>query len=307
MDLPDFIPYVLQILSLLLNLRQGPITPEYSQLLPPLLNKEFWQPPGNAAGLYRFIRSALAKDAANMISQGYLNTLIGPDGIFLSLILVHKNTQTGFNLLGACVEFCPLPQIQALLTQDMHYIFSRFSQIKSKKIFFGLQIITFVARFISTYGPEAIVQLMDSVKPGMLAMVLTKIVATRLNSITGPDARTCVVGFGRWLTSPLSASPAYSNAWMPIMSGLVKMLGDANTYAAVKDGAVGTSMDFSAAFEPLSFAEPVNKGDIQGGNLNPLLKEAVTFAAKNLNITAEMVFNQLSPEAKPLFQKMMMA
>lgn len=59
----EFIPYVFQILSLLIELHTDTIPDTYLQLFPHLLTPLLWERPGNIPPLVRLLQAYIAKGA----------------------------------------------------------------------------------------------------------------------------------------------------------------------------------------------------------------------------------------------------
>ncbi|XP_030755343.1 exportin-2-like, partial [Sitophilus oryzae] len=72
-DVQEFIPYVFQVLSLLLDYTpSGSLSDAYMQLLPCLLAPVLWERPANISPLVRLLRSLVSQAAQQIIAQDKL-------------------------------------------------------------------------------------------------------------------------------------------------------------------------------------------------------------------------------------------
>lgn len=105
-DITEFTPFVFQILSQLLELREPTSFPEaYQILLPPLLTPTLWEQKGNVPALVRLLRAFLSRGARQIVEKGQLTPLLG---VFQHLIASRVNDTYGFELLESLIEFVPM-------------------------------------------------------------------------------------------------------------------------------------------------------------------------------------------------------
>lgn len=65
--IPEFIPYIFQILSLLLELHTDSVPPAYMALFPCLLAPVLWERPGNIHPLVRLLQAYIETGASQII------------------------------------------------------------------------------------------------------------------------------------------------------------------------------------------------------------------------------------------------
>lgn len=115
----EFVPFVFQILSQMLELRQGgDIPPSYTTLLPSLLTPALWQVRGNIPALVRLLQAFLAKGSAQL-SDGNIQSLLG---IYQQLIASRVNDEFGFELLLSIfqhIERCVREQTGSGIEDDL--------------------------------------------------------------------------------------------------------------------------------------------------------------------------------------------
>lgn len=104
-DVAEFIPYIFQILSQLLELHPTNEFPqEYQALLGPLLFAALWEQRGNVPALVRLWKALLMRGASTIVANGQLQGLLG---VFQKLIQSKMNDIHGFDLVQALFEFIP--------------------------------------------------------------------------------------------------------------------------------------------------------------------------------------------------------
>lgn len=104
--LPEFIPYIFQILAQLLELHPTDNLPqEYQALLQPLLSAQLWEQRGNVPALTRIWKALLVRGGPVIASGGQVQGLLG---IFQRLVSSKSGDIFAFELVGAMFEFLPL-------------------------------------------------------------------------------------------------------------------------------------------------------------------------------------------------------
>ena len=98
-------PYVLQILSALLESSAGsPLPDNFKTFIPQLLLPPLWETRGNVPGCARFLSAIIpgAKDA--ILGENQLEPILG---IFQRLISGKKSEQNAFDVLEAIISTFP--------------------------------------------------------------------------------------------------------------------------------------------------------------------------------------------------------
>lgn len=98
----EYIPYVFQVLSQMLELHRGSAIPaEYRGLLPILLTPAMWQQKGSIPGLVRLLKAFLAQDHDQMSASGQVASVLAV--VQQRLIPSKINDAWGIELLQAVV------------------------------------------------------------------------------------------------------------------------------------------------------------------------------------------------------------
>lgn len=99
----EFLPYLFQILALLLELRTIQDIPEaYLALFPCLLSSVLFERQANIHPLNRLLRAFISHGAHHIVAQDKTNGLLG---VFQKLIASKANDHEGFLLLQSIIEY----------------------------------------------------------------------------------------------------------------------------------------------------------------------------------------------------------
>lgn len=106
-DILEFMPYVFQMLSLLLEMREesaSGITEPYWALFPCLLAPALWDRSGNVTPLIRLLCAFIRQGSSQIASYDKLNAILG---VFQKMIASKANDHEGFNLLQHLMLYYP--------------------------------------------------------------------------------------------------------------------------------------------------------------------------------------------------------
>lgn len=161
-DVLEFMPYVFQILSLLLEVREGkgPVPDPYLALFPCLLAPPLWERPGNVTPLIRLLCAFVRQASAKISADGKLNAVLG---VFQKMLSSRANDHEGFYLLQNLVMHYPAAELQACMKQVFQLMFTRLSNSKTTK--FVKSFIVFVSFYAAKVGAEQTIELIDSIQP----------------------------------------------------------------------------------------------------------------------------------------------
>ena len=102
---PEYVPYVFQLLSQMLELHTTTIPLEYRDILPSLLMPATWQQKGSIPGLVRFLRAFLAKDTQALVQNDQVKNILAV--VQQRLVPSKLNDAWGFELLKSVVQNVP--------------------------------------------------------------------------------------------------------------------------------------------------------------------------------------------------------
>lgn len=109
----EFIPYVFQLLSLLLESNpKAPLPQRYKDLVGPLLTPTLWESRGNVPALVRLLQAIMARGASIFTTDNQLTPVLG---IFQKLVSSKVNEVHAFDLLESCFTYFPMYTLNAPL------------------------------------------------------------------------------------------------------------------------------------------------------------------------------------------------
>ncbi|TPP63258.1 Exportin-2 [Fasciola gigantica] len=192
-DVSDFVPYVFQLISVLLerypfsetvfdSCKSPQMTaaprptvasrpsPPYCALLPRLLVPSLWEQRGNVPVLSRLMQSYALHDMENVLTTNKLSAMLG---VYQRLVGSSSHDVQGFALLGALIMSTPKQVLEPFLQQVFVVIFRRLQSSKTEK--FMKAFVVFLARFILVLSPNYLINLVDGIQTQLFRRVLEKV------------------------------------------------------------------------------------------------------------------------------------
>uniref|UniRef100_A0A3B4ZRJ2 Exportin-2 n=1 Tax=Stegastes partitus TaxID=144197 RepID=A0A3B4ZRJ2_9TELE len=268
-DVQEFLPYVFQVMSLLLEIHSNSIPASYMALFPHLLQPVLWERTGNIPPLVRLLQAYLEKGGAS-IAGSAADKIPGLLGVFQKLIASKANDHQGFYLLNSIIEHMPPESITQYRKQIFILLFQRLQSSKTTK--FIKSFLVFINLYCVKYGAIALQEIFDSIQPKMFGMVLEKIVIPEVQKVSGPvEKKICAVGITKVLTEcPAMMDTEYTKLWTPLLQALIGFfelpeddsIPDDEHFIDIED-----TPGYQTAFSQLAFAgkkehDPI--GDIVG-------------------------------------------
>uniref|UniRef100_A0A671U2Y1 Exportin-2 n=1 Tax=Sparus aurata TaxID=8175 RepID=A0A671U2Y1_SPAAU len=219
-DVQEFLPYVFQVMSLLLEIHSNSIPSSYMALFPHLLQPALWERTGNIPPLVRLLQAYLEKGGAT-IAASAADKIPGLLGVFQKLIASKANDHQGFYLLNSIIEHMPPESITQYRKQIFILLFQRLQSSKTTK--FIKSFLVFVNLYSVKYGAIALQEIFDSIQPKMFGMVLEKIIIPEVQKVSGPvEKKICAVGITKVLTEcPAMMDTEYTKLWTPLLQALI--------------------------------------------------------------------------------------
>ncbi|KAH8308305.1 hypothetical protein KR059_010228 [Drosophila kikkawai] len=308
-DIVEFMPYVFQMLSVLLEVREGTgsIPEPYWALFPCLLAPALWDRTGNVTPLIRLISAFIKQGSAQIQASGKLNGILG---IFQKMIASKANDHEGFYLLQNLLSYYPAAEIEASMRQIFALLFQRLSLSKTPKYLSG--IIVFFCFYVIKYSGGQLAQLIDEIQPGMFGMLLERVFITDMGKVLKDlDRKMVAVGVTKLLTeTPEMFQPQYASFWPRLLHSLIDLFErspdqlpafDGGEAAAGPDDADG---GYQVAFAQLSNAQPKQHDHLAD------ITDARQFLATSLSKFSQTrvgelpnLLTPLEPEYKQVLQK----
>ena len=219
-DVAEFLPYIFQILSLLLELRLPPVPPAYMTIYPPLLTPTLWERPGNIPALVRLLQAFIEKAPSDVVASNRLTNLLG---VFQKLIASKSNDHEGFYILGTMIERIDMSVLRPQMKDVFTLLFRRLQTSKTTK--YVKSLIVFVCLYAGKHGGSELMQLVDSIQPKLFAMLLEKVVIADVQKVSGSTERKiCAIGITKLLTeTPEMLSDMYMGLWVPLLQALISL------------------------------------------------------------------------------------
>uniref|UniRef100_A0A8C7VY98 Exportin-2 n=1 Tax=Oncorhynchus mykiss TaxID=8022 RepID=A0A8C7VY98_ONCMY len=270
-DVQEFVPYVFQVMSLLLEIHTSSIPNSYMALFPHLLQPVLWERTGNIPPLVRLLQAYLEKGAATIASSA-ADKIPGLLGVFQKLIASKANDHQGFYLMNSIIEHMPTESIVQYRKQIFILLFQRLQSSKTTK--FIKSFMVFINLYGVKYGAIALQEIFDSIQPKMFGMVLEKIVIPEVQKVSGPvEKKICAVGIIKILTEcPAMMDTEYTKLWTPLLQALIGLfelpeddsIPDDEHFIDIEDTA-----SYQTAFSQLAFAGKKEHDPIGDAVSNP--------------------------------------
>ncbi|XP_038218626.1 exportin-2 [Zerene cesonia] len=184
-DVQEFMPYVFQMLSLLLELRVG-VTAS-------------------------FLTSSNSSGSTAML------------GVFQKLIASKTNDHEGFYLVQTMLYKFGTTDMQPYTKQIMSLLFQRLSSSKTTKYVRGL--IAFLGFFAAHFGADTLIDLIDSIQANMFAMYVERVLIPDLQKVGGAlERKAAAVGCVKLLCdSAHFRRGALAPLWPPLLQALISV------------------------------------------------------------------------------------
>ena len=171
-DVQEFVPYVFQIMSLMLELHtEGNVPEPYMALFSFLLVPLLWERPANIHPLVRLLQAFISRGAAQVVAQ---NKITGLLGVFQKLIASKSNDHEGFYLLQSMVEYLPQDALKSYVKQVFVILFQRLNSSKTTKYVKNLLVFFFV--YTIKHGGSNMIATCDQIQNGIFGMVCDSLI-----------------------------------------------------------------------------------------------------------------------------------
>jgi len=221
----EFVPYVFQIFSQLLELHTEPVFPEtYRSMLPALLTPAIWENAGNIPALTRLLHAYIYRDANSIVINNQLEPILG---IFQKLIASKVNDKYGIDLLCSIVQYIPTETLNKYLAAIITLLLTRMKSSKTDK--YTLSLVYFVCFFLAIekegVNPDYVIQAFDSMQNKLFIEVLNAFIIPEMQKIQDyTEKKICAVAMTRLLTqSEKILTDDYIIVWTSILAALIKL------------------------------------------------------------------------------------
>lgn len=316
-DVQEFVPYIFQVLALMLEIQcttptppttpstspstlylnayttihpsaHKPIPPPYMALFPMLLQPLLWERSGNIPALVRLLQAYVSVGfTSNQIQADKLTSLLG---IFQKLLASRSNDQFGMKLLNTIILSLPLTSLETYLHQIFLLIFQKLTTAKTTK--FIKCTLVFFSLFSFKFSVASLISTIDKIQPRMFSMVVEKLFINEASKVDrGCDKKLVVAAMTTILCDPtFHKDPTYDALWSPLLTATIATLQAAPISLsgggedAGGKGVLGVppaaaeSEGFQTAYSQLSFSS------ISSTDPSTLLPESNHYIANTLKI-----------------------
>lgn len=263
-DIQEFIPYVFQILSLLMeNTPPGSVPEPYMQLLPCLLAPVLWERPANISPLVRLLSAFATQAAPQIVNQDKLGGFLG---VFQKLIASKSNDHEGFHLMQSMVQNFPTEALAPYQKQIFFLLFQRLSSSKTTK--YVINLIVFFCLYVVKYSANELVSTIDGIQAQMFGMVLEKVLVSELQKVAGTIERKIVAcGVTKLLCEcPELYTGSYQKYWPQLLQALISFFEMPRDESTLPDDhfiEVDDTPTFQTASAKLNFANNTKNDPLQ--------------------------------------------
>lgn len=219
-EIDSLIPYIFQIISLLLERQKVDIPEAYLSLLPFLVMPVLWERPGYVVPMVRLLQAYIEKAHAKIVELGKLEPVLG---VFNKLNASKTNDHEGFYLLQCMILHMPKEVLENYWSQIFTLMFRRLTSSKTTK--YVKSLLVFFSLFSCQLSAARLIQIVDSLQTGMFTMVIERLILPDLQKVSGEvERKLCAVGLSNLVSEPIIFSGIYSSHWNALLETLVKLL-----------------------------------------------------------------------------------
>lgn len=219
-EVDSLIPYIFQIISLLLERQKSEVPEAYLSLLPFLVMPVLWERPGYVAPMVRLLQAYIEKAHVKIVQMGKLEAVLG---VFNKLNASKTNDHEGFYLLQCMLLHIPKEVLENYWNQIFAIMFRRLTSSKTTK--YVKSILVFFSLFICQHSTARLIQIVDGLQAGMFSMVLERLLLPDLQKVSGDvDKKICAIGLINLSTDPIMYTGNYTGQWGAVLEAVVKLL-----------------------------------------------------------------------------------
>lgn len=253
-DVQEFIPYVLQLLNLILNAQKpGMVSERFKKLFQEILTPTLWVRPANTTPLTELLQTFVEKMPQEIALENRLLPLLG---IFQKLISSKATDHEGLALLQTMITHLPAADLDARISDIFMLIFQRLTG--SKTIKFVKCVLVCFSLYAYIRGPDQLAFGVNKIQDKIFAMVIEKLYIADVKKVTGVvERRICTCGIIKILSHlPLIDNGSYNHLWAPLLVVLMEIFelppeivhDDDDHFADITE-----SLDFQAQYSKLNY------------------------------------------------------
>jgi exportin-2 (importin alpha re-exporter) len=321
-DVSEFIPYVFQVLALLLTARpeRGGFSDAYKSLFVPLLSPVLWERKGNVPALTILFRAYIRTGFDQIVAMGKLEGVLG---VFQKLLSLKATEQYAFQLIESLFAYGPLttlrPYIPTIFNLFLMRMQEQMKQSQTPK--FCRSFIHTMFYFAIVHGGKTLFEVLEAIGAGLSGNLVTSVMACNTSMCANLDkqsvGRIVLGGAGLLTESGIADNPV---AWIALLKFVLTLASSALNIASVRDGGAAAlarealllesevedeeaaARDFDSTYSKLAYVQipdPVvgldTNASIAAAFVNKL---SHLFATRSVNAYADAVKLQLDVESR---------
>lgn len=304
-DVQEFMPYVFQIQSLLIEqYKPGQqVSPVYMEMFPFLLSPALWETPANIAPLVRLLQGCIKHGHDQIVSMGKIEPLLG---VFQRLIASKMNDHHGFALINDMVLYIDTSHLMPLMRQVFFILFQRLTSTKTVK--YVKSLLCFFSIFAYKYGSKSLFDLIESIQTNMFAMVVEKLFIQDAQKVSGRNHRKMVaVGITKILCELDNfLTSSFAHLWSPLLETLIAIfeLPEMETPEEDVFVEIEEASGYQASYSQLSFGKKKEvdpMADIADAKI--YLAQQLSRLSQKFPGKLNALINVISPQALQFLQK----
>jgi exportin-2 (importin alpha re-exporter) len=240
-DVAEFLPYVFQLMALLIELKSKPtsisstsasptlLSDGEKALFPPLLTPALWTKRGNVPALTDLLVAYLRKGSTFIIESGNLQSLLM---LWQRLMSIKNQDQFAFQILNAMFLNVPLQILQPFMIPILTCTLTHVQASKAIRV--ARMFVHSASLFAGRHGPAALEASVESLGQGTYWGVLDGVFAATGNRITTENSRKeTAVGITRIICEcDLLSNPSRHALWIKLLNLTIELLSPASVHDA---------------------------------------------------------------------------
>ena len=227
-EVVEFMPYVFQLMSQLLELRPANSVeqlPETYVAIFGMLTKttDLYQNAGNVPALSRLLSAYVLKAGDAIFANA--DTLRAFLGVIQYLVSTGHHASHAFDLLADVVQNVPFSVIQSQFTALLTVLLTKLQNTKAAK--FRQDLVHWFSVVTVVLGPTVLLEAIDSIQARLFASILSGVWLSSANDVKGKERRRdVVVALVRLLSDcpAMLANENYVELWPAAMRTVISML-----------------------------------------------------------------------------------
>jgi len=310
-DVQEFVPYVFQIMSLMLELHsEGNVPDTYMALFSFLLVPLLWERPANIHPLVRLLQAFISRGPVQVVGQDKITGLLG---VFQKLIASKTNDHEGFYLLQSMIEHLPAEALSSYLKQIFVILFQRLTSSKTTKYVKSLLVFFFV--YVIKNGGANLISTCDQIQAGIFGMVCDSLIVKdgTVQKISGNvEKKIAAVGLTNLLcTTEEVYAGRYADKFTPLLLaliGLFELPEDASTPADEHFIEIEDTPGYQTAYSQLIFAGKPDYDPVAGiGDVRKYLATSLGSLSSRIPGRVAGLVSQLEPNAQQCLNQYLQA